>query len=177
MIGLWWSGSSSPRPTPAFSGSIGIKDGKIAAIGEVTEAATTTLNAAGQTVCPGFVDVHTHYDAQVFWDGTLSTSCYHGVTTVFGGFWHYRYWEDTFKKAGFDLLDSHGQPAVECIKKEVMLYDKYEAVTSFLSTIRVLPKKIFKLLRRMHANAESYIKAEEEELISLNWYTIMQKPQ
>jgi N-acyl-D-aspartate/D-glutamate deacylase len=72
--------------TPAFSGSIGIKDGKIAAIGDVTEAATTTLNAAGQTVCPGFVDVHTHYDAQVFWDGTLSPSCYHGVTTVFGGF-------------------------------------------------------------------------------------------
>ncbi len=96
--------------------------------------------------------------------------------TVFGGFWHYKYWEDTFRKAGFDILESYEQPAVECIKKEVLLYDKYEAVTSFLSTIRVMPKKIFKLLRRMHANAESYIKAEEEELLTLNWYAIMQKP-
>ncbi|MBW2274797.1 MAG: class I SAM-dependent methyltransferase, partial [Deltaproteobacteria bacterium] len=90
--------------------------------------------------------------------------------TVFGGFWHYKYWEDTFKNAGFDLLVSHEQPAVENIKKEVALYDKYEAVVSFLSTIRVVPKKLFKLIRRVHANAESYIKAEEQGLISLNWY-------
>ncbi len=96
--------------------------------------------------------------------------------TVFGGFWHYKYWEDTFRNAGFDLLDSHGQPAVGMIKKEVALYDKYEAAVSFLSAIRVIPKKIFRLLRRLNANAASYIKAEEEELISLNWYAVMQKP-
>jgi len=96
--------------------------------------------------------------------------------TVFGGFWHYKYWEDTFKNAGFDLQVSHEQPAVGMIKKEIVLYDKYEAVFSFLSTIRVVPKKIFQLLRRLHANAESYIKAEEERLISLNWYAVMQKP-
>ncbi|MEH6550697.1 MAG: class I SAM-dependent methyltransferase [Pseudomonadales bacterium] len=96
--------------------------------------------------------------------------------TVFGGFWHYKYWEDTFRNAGFDLLESHGQPAVECIKKEVALYDKYEAVSSFLAAIRVFPKRFFKLMRRLHANAESYIQAEEEELLSLNWYAVMQKP-
>lgn len=97
--------------------------------------------------------------------------------TVFGGFWHYKYWEDTFKKAGFDLQISHGQPAVECIKKEVALYDKYEAVVSFLATIRLVPQKLFKLMRRLHANAESYVKAEEQGLLSLNWYAVMQKPQ
>jgi sterol 24-C-methyltransferase len=96
--------------------------------------------------------------------------------TVFGGFWHYKYWEDTFKKAGFELLESHGQPAVECIKKEVKLYDKYEAVTTFLAAIRVFPRRFFKLMRRLHANAESYVKAEEEELISLNWFAVMRKP-
>jgi N-acyl-D-aspartate/D-glutamate deacylase len=69
----------------AYAGSIGIKDGKIAAVGNVTDTAKATLDAQGRVVCPGFIDVHTHYDAQVFWDGTLSPSCYHGVTTIFGG--------------------------------------------------------------------------------------------
>src|SRR4029450_12824143 len=71
--------------SPGFIGDIGIKGGRIAAIGRITEAARETLDAGGRVVSPGFVDVHTHYDAQVFWDGTVSPSCYHGVTTIFGG--------------------------------------------------------------------------------------------
>ena len=96
--------------------------------------------------------------------------------TAFGGFWHYKYWEDAFRKAGFELGTSEPQAAVENIKKEVALSDRYEELFSFLSTIRVIPRKIFLLIRRMHANCESYIKAEEEGLISLNWYAIMRKP-
>ncbi len=70
---------------PARKGDIGIRDGRIAAIGTITEAARQTIDAKGRVVSPGFVDVHTHYDAQAFWDGTLSPSPYHGVTTVVAG--------------------------------------------------------------------------------------------
>jgi sterol 24-C-methyltransferase len=96
--------------------------------------------------------------------------------TAFGGFWHYKFWEDTYKNTGFELITSKGQSAVENIRKEVALYDKYEAIVSFLSTMRLFPRKMFMMIRRMHANAESYIKAEEEKLISLNWYSVGQKP-
>ena len=64
---------------------IGIRGDRIVAIGEISEPAEREIDATGKVVCPGFVDVHTHYDAQVFWDGTLSPSPFHGVTTIFAG--------------------------------------------------------------------------------------------
>ena len=70
---------------PARSGDVGMRDGRIAAVGVVEEDARETIDARGRVVAPGFVDVHTHYDAQVFWDATLSPSPYHGVTSVVGG--------------------------------------------------------------------------------------------
>jgi N-acyl-D-aspartate/D-glutamate deacylase len=70
---------------PARRADVGVRGDRIAAVGELAEPARETLDARGRVVSPGFVDVHTHYDAQVFWDGTLSPSSYHGVTSVVGG--------------------------------------------------------------------------------------------
>jgi N-acyl-D-aspartate/D-glutamate deacylase len=67
---------------PGYAGDVGIKDGKIIALGQVPGDATQTIDASGKAVTPGFVDIHTHYDAQVVWDRMLTISPWHGVTTV-----------------------------------------------------------------------------------------------
>lgn len=68
-----------------FVGHIAIKDGLIAAVGEVEGDATRTIDANGKLVTPGWVDIHTHYDGQATWDPIMGPSSWHGVTTVVMG--------------------------------------------------------------------------------------------
>lgn len=70
---------------PRFLGDIGIKNGKIVAMGSAPSEAVRTVDATGKIVSPGFVDIHTHYDAQVMWDPMVSCSPWHGVTTIVMG--------------------------------------------------------------------------------------------
>jgi N-acyl-D-aspartate/D-glutamate deacylase len=70
---------------PAYTADVGILDGRIAVIGTVTGEARSSEDASGLVLAPGFVDPHTHYDAQLFWDPYATPSLNHGVTTVVAG--------------------------------------------------------------------------------------------
>ena len=70
---------------PARAADVAIDDGRITAVGQVTEQGREEIDAAGLLVTPGFVDIHTHYDGQVVWDPALTPSSWHGVTTVVMG--------------------------------------------------------------------------------------------
>src|SRR5712692_6315319 len=70
---------------PAYSGALAVEGGKIAAVGDASGAAHREINGDGLVLAPGFVDIHTHYDAQISWDRLLTCSSWHGVTSLLMG--------------------------------------------------------------------------------------------
>ena len=125
-----------------YRGDVGIKDGRIVEIGRIRAVAERTLDAAGLIVAPGFIDGHTHMDAQVAWDRIGSCSCWHGVTTVIMG------------NCGFALAPCKAEErewfarcltAVEDIPTEAMLAGidwTWETFPEYLATVDRLPKAI-----------------------------------
>ncbi len=125
-----------------YRGDVGIKDGEIVEIGRIRAVAERTLDADGLIVAPGFIDGHTHMDAQVAWDQIGSCSCWHGVTTVIMG------------NCGFALAPCKAAErewfarcltAVEDIPTEAMLAGiawTWETFPEYLATVDRLPKAI-----------------------------------
>lgn len=70
---------------PRYRADVAIEGGRIAKIGKINDSAKEVIDAEGHIVSPGFIDGHTHMDAQIFWDPVGSCSCWHGVTTVVMG--------------------------------------------------------------------------------------------
>jgi len=136
--GMVVDGSGSAR----YRADIAITDGKIARIGRVNEKAKQTIDAEGHVVSPGFVDGHTHMDAQVFWDPIGSCSSYHGVTSVVMG------------NCGFTLAPCKQEDAdlvfrslerAEDLSRDAMLAGidwTWETFPEFLDAVDDLPKGI-----------------------------------
>jgi N-acyl-D-aspartate/D-glutamate deacylase len=125
-----------------YEGDVAVRGGRIVEIGRVRSAAERVLDADGLIVAPGFVDGHTHMDAQVAWDPIGSCSCWHGVTTVIMG------------NCGFALAPCRPEErewfarcltAVEDIPTEAMLAGidwTWETFPEYLATVERLPKAI-----------------------------------
>ena len=79
--GIVIDGSGLPR----YRADVGVRHGRIVTIGRIRERAREVVDAEGQVVTPGFVDGHTHMDAQIFWDPLGTSSCWHGITSVVMG--------------------------------------------------------------------------------------------
>ena len=128
--------------TPRYRGDVGVADGRIVELGRIRSAAEHTIDAEGLIVAPGFIDGHTHMDAQVAWDRLGSCSCWHGVTTVIMG------------NCGFALAPCRPEErewyarcltAVEDIPTEAMLAGidwTWESFPEYLATVDRLPKAI-----------------------------------
>ena len=131
-------GSGKPR----FGADVGIKDGRIVEIGKVSGNAARTIDADGLIVAPGFIDGHTHMDAQVAWDPLGTCSCWHGVTSV------------VMSNCGFALAPckpadrewyARCLSAVEDIPTEAMAAGidwTWETFPEYLATVERLPKAI-----------------------------------
>jgi len=89
---------------PRYSGDVGVEGGRIVALGTVEGRAREEIDAGGAVVSPGFIDCHTHYDAQICWDPMLTPSVYHGVTTVLAGNCGFTLAPLSGRKEDFDYL-------------------------------------------------------------------------
>ncbi len=136
--GMIVDGSGLPR----YRGDIGVKDGRIAEIGRLGGSAKETLDAEGHVVSPGFVDGHTHMDAQIFWDPIGTSSCYQGITSVVMG--NCGFTLAPCREAEADLVFRNLERA-EDISRAAMLAGikwRWESFPEFLDVLESLPKGI-----------------------------------
>jgi N-acyl-D-amino-acid deacylase len=125
-----------------YPADLAIQDGKIAAIGRINEKSRQTIDAEGHVVSPGFVDGHTHMDAQVFWDPLGACSCYHGVTSVVMG--NCGFTLAPCKQEDADLVFRNLERA-EDLSRDAMLAGidwSWETFPQFLDAVDGLPKGI-----------------------------------
>jgi N-acyl-D-aspartate/D-glutamate deacylase len=154
--GVVIDGSGSGR----YRADIGVSNGMIAAIGRLNESARQVIDAEGHVVTPGFVDGHTHMDAQIFWDPIGSCSCYHGVTTAVMG--NCGFTLAPCKEAQADLVFRNLERA-EDISREAMISGikwSWETFPEYLDTIDALPKGINYAGYIGHSALRTYVMGE-----------------
>ena len=145
---------------PRFRADVGVRDGRIASIGRIRERAREVIDADGHVVSPGFVDGHTHMDAQIFWDPYGTCSCWHGITSVVMG-------NCGFTLAPCSSKDKHlvirNLERAEDISAEAMdagIEWSWTTYREFLETLERLPKGINYSGYLGHSALRTYVMGE-----------------
>ena len=149
-------GSGMPR----FRADVGIVDGKIASIGRIRDGAQETIDAEGHVVTPGFIDGHTHMDAQVSWDPLGTCSCWHGITSVVMG--NCGFSLAPCKESEKDMVMRNLERA-EDIAPEAMnagINWTWETFPEYLDSVERLPKGINYGAYMGHSALRTYIMGE-----------------
>jgi len=143
-----------------YRADVGVKDGVITRMGRIAEPADEVIDAEGHVVTPGFVDGHTHMDAQIFWDQLGSCSCYHGVTTAVMG------------NCGFTIAPCREEEVdfvfrnlerAEDISRNAMLQGikwQWETFPEYLDVLDTLPKGINYAGYIGHSALRTYVMGE-----------------
>jgi len=137
--GMIVDGTRAPR----FRGDIAIKNGRIAKIGRVQpHQAKKTVDASGLIVAPGFIDLHTHYDAQIFWDPYLTISGWHGITSVVIGNCGFGFAPVHPKDADRAMLTMVRTEAIPLRSMQAAMKFDWETYPQFLNAVDRQPKGV-----------------------------------
>ena len=146
--------------TPRFRGDVAVKDGRIVRVGRIAERARRTIDAEGHVVAPGFVDGHTHMDAQIFWDPLGSCSSYHGVTSVVMGNCGFTLAPCAEQDAGFVFRNLERAEDISPEAMQAGIEWSWETFPEFLDTIDALPKGIHYAGYIGHSALRTYVMRE-----------------
>ena len=145
---------------PGFRADIGVNDGKITAIGRLGDKAYRTVDADDHVVTPGFIDGHTHMDAQIFWDPLGSCSCYHGVTSVVMGNCGFAIAPCAERDAGFVFKNLERAEDISPGAMQAGIEWSWETFPEFLDTVDELPKGINYAGYIGHSAIRTYVMGE-----------------
>jgi N-acyl-D-amino-acid deacylase len=137
--GMIVDGTGAPR----FRDDFGVKNGRIAKIGHIRlHEAAKVIDADGLIVAPGFIDLHTHYDAQIFWDPYLTISGWHGVTSVVIGNCGFGFAPVRKRDAERAMLTMVRTEAIPLASMQAALKFDWETYPEFLDTLDRQPKGV-----------------------------------
>ena len=148
--------------SPARHGSIAITNGQIVEVGDIDSGATQIIDADGAVVAPGFIDPHTHYDAQICWDGAVTPSSWHGVTSVVVG------------NCGVGIApcrpESRDIAMHDLVNVEAIPYDvleegitwDWETFPEYLDALEKLPRTVDVGTHVPHGSVRAYVLGERE---------------
>src|SRR5690606_10301742 len=146
---------------PGFPADIAIQGGRIAAIGDVPDNATREFDADGHVVSPGFIDGHTHLDAQMHWDALGSSSCWQGITTAVMGNCGFTLAPSSKSRRALVVRNLERAEDISGAAMEAGIDWRWTTFSEYLDAIDVLPKGINYAANIGHSALRSFVMGEE----------------